>query len=142
MKQPLPVFVDSDVVVSSLLSRSGAAFLLVHHPALKLVISDVSYQELAMVAERLGIAKRTLDELARKKFSVVKINVPRDQVKIRYGKYVTDPNDAHIVAGAVNEKTRFLISYNLKHFKTDLIKSDFDLLLLTPARFLQYLRSS
>ncbi len=37
MKQPLTVFVDSDVVVSSLISPSGAAFLLVNNSNLILL---------------------------------------------------------------------------------------------------------
>lgn len=142
MKQSLPVFVDSDVVVSSLLSRSGAAFFCINNPALKPIISDVSYKELSMVVERLGINQHALNDLVKRKFNVIRLNTTLKRVKEQYGRYVTDQNDAHIVAGAVKTKAGFLISYNLKHFKIDRIKSDFDLLLLTPARFLQYLRSS
>ena len=59
-----------------------------------------------------------------------------------YGGYVSDIKDIHIVAGAVISKADFLISYNLKHYHQDKIKQDFKIILLTPARFLQYLRSN
>lgn len=141
MKPPPIVFVDSDVVISSLISKSGAAYLLINETSQELFISDVSYRELQIVAERLGLDKDILDDLVKRRFKTIRQKTTLSQVKEKYGDYVTDINDAHIVAGAVEAKARFLVSYNIKHFKTDKIKSDFKILLTTPARFLQYLRS-
>lgn len=138
---PIIAFLDSDVVISSLLSKSGAAFALVHHEMVEPVISDASYQEMTIVAERLGIPRKNLASLASKRFHLVKIDMLPKHAENQYRQYVIDPNDAHIVAGAVAAHATFLISYNLKHFRADRVKFDFDLLLLTPARFLQYIRS-
>lgn len=141
MKKPHTVFVDSDVVVSSLISQSGAAHFLVNNARLNLFISDISFKELEIVVERLGLNRESLEETVKKGFKVIKLRKTLTEVKNIYADYVIDINDTHIVAGAVEAKVKFLISYNLKHFKTDKIKTDFDILLTKPATFLQYLRS-
>ena len=143
MKKPLKVFVDSDVVISSLLSKSGAAYILIHGTKLnlQLFISHVSYKELILVTERLGLSKNELMDLTRKKFKMAKLKTGLNKLKEEYADYVTDANDAHIVGGVVTAKARFLISYNLKHFKTDKIKADFGIIITSPALLLQYLRS-
>jgi hypothetical protein len=66
---------------------------------------------------------------------------PLETLHRDYAQFVIDPNDAHIVAGAHALNTSYLISYNLRHFKTDLIRDKLNIVLLTPALFLQYLRS-
>ncbi len=54
---------------------------------------------------------------------------------------VIDPNDAHILAGSKTAKAKFLVSYNIKHFMVDKIAEELKIVVLTPAKFLQYLRS-
>jgi len=76
------------------------------------------------------------------KLKIIKIIKSFTSLKKIYGGYVSDIKDIHIVAGAVISKADFLISYNLKHYHQDKIKQDFKIILLTPARFLQYLRSN
>jgi len=140
MSTPLRIFVDSDAVVSSLLSSSGAANYLLDQPNLFFIISDISYQEIKTVVERLGLAEKTVNNLVEEKLKIVKLG-KQEKSKEKFFGYVTDAGDAHIVEGAVRAKARFLISYNVRHFRVDKIKSDFGILLFTPAHFLQYLRS-
>lgn len=45
MNRPITVFTDSDVVISSLISTSGAANLLLNNSQVKNIISDVSVKE-------------------------------------------------------------------------------------------------
>lgn len=137
---PPKTFVDSDVVISSLISSTGAAYILVNSKDLSLVISNLSFQELKIVAKRLGIAEDKLNILI-KKFNLTRLKETSEKLKEKYGHYVLDPNDAHIVAGAHKAKVKFLISYNIKHFKEDKIKQDFNIIVTTPANLLQYLRS-
>ena len=136
------VFVDSDVIISSLISTSGAArFLLFGKRKLSLFISNISKEELETVATNLKINQQKLKNLIKTKFKVVRLGKKPETLKQKYKEYTTDPNDAHIVVGAVKSKANFLISYNIRHFKIDKIKQDFKILVLTPANFLQYLRS-
>jgi predicted nucleic acid-binding protein len=138
--KPIKVFLDSDVVISALLSSTGAAFLLINHSLPVKFISNFSKQEIIAVANRLKISpaktKRVLQNL-----SLINLKQSLAQIKKTYKIYVKDVDDSHIIAGAVAAKTRFLLSYNLKHYHTHLIKKDFDLIIYTPAQFLQYTRS-
>lgn len=138
----LKVFVDSDVVISSLISSTGAAFLLLNQTKdLNLFVSNISIKELQEVSERLDLDQEQLKNLINNRFTVVQLKETIQQIKTTYLKYVLDTDDTHIVAGARIEKVQFLISYNTKHFKADRLKDDFNITLMTPANFLQYLRS-
>jgi predicted nucleic acid-binding protein len=135
------VFIDSDVVISSLLSSTGAAYFLLNQSEIEPVISSISQKELQIVVKRMGLKEENLEILIKNRIEVLNIKKEVKQVKKEYETYVTDINDTHIVAGAHSAKVKYLISYNLKHFKTDKIKDELNILLLTPALFLQYLRS-
>lgn len=135
------VFVDSDVIISSLISSTGAAYFLVNSKSLNLFISNLSLQELEIVIERLDINKSKFNDLIKRKLNIIKLKEKSENLKKKYRDYVTDPNDAHIIAGACEAKAKFLISYNIKHFKTDKIKRDFGIIVTIPANLLQYLRS-
>lgn len=135
------VFVDSDVVISSLLSSLGAAHLLLNKANLDRFISNFSVNELKLVVERLNIENEELTQLVKARFTIVKLNKRLSEIKSDYKKYTFDENDAHIVAGGVASKAKFLITYNIKDFKVDSIKQDFGIICMRPAQFLQYFRS-
>lgn len=141
MKPLSAVFVDSDVVVSSLISSKGAAYLLINNKDLSLYISNISVKELKIVCERLKIDKNDLKNLVSKRFKTVVLKTALSELKRSYQDYVLDENDAHIIAGAKTAKAKFLVTYNLKHYKADKIKADLGILITTPAMLLQYLRS-
>ncbi len=136
------VFVDSDVVISSLLSTSGAAYLLLNKiENLEFIISSLSLKELKIITKRLGINEDKLDFLIQERLSMIPL-LGDFEKKIQFLKqYVLDPDDAHIILGAKNSNANFLITYNTRHFKVDLINKDLNIIVLTPALFLQYLRS-
>lgn len=132
--RPIKVFLDSDVIISSLLSSAGAAHLLVNKKSVVKYISNLSVKEINIVAKRLRIKTTAVDQL------VSRLKIIR--LKKDFGKdYVTDTHDSHVVTGAVTAKVRFLLSYNLKHFRMEKIKRDYNILVYRPAQFVQYLRS-
>lgn len=141
MKDKQLVFVDSDVIISSLISKSGASFLLLYKTAGHFYISNVSRKEIAIVAKRLKILFKKNEELIPPQIHEVKLSKTLSYIKKAYGTYVKDIHDAHIVAGTIASKSRFLMTYNLKHFHQDKIKQDFNIIILTPGQYLQYLRS-
>ena len=144
---PLKVFVDSDVLISSLLSESGAAFLLLNQVSkdlgisIQFFISNISKKEIEIVSGRLNIDKVKTDKLIKSRLNIVKIKEPVASLKKNFKSYSSDPNDAHIVAGAKAAKAKFIISYNIRDFNVEKIGKDLKILILTPAKFLQYLRS-
>lgn len=138
----IKVYVDSDVVISSLISSSGAAYLLLNSVEdIELIISNHSLAELEIVVDRLKIEKKRLFNLPQNNFKIITLDQSIKRLKNKYSEYVSDPNDTHIVAGATAAQTSFLITYNIKHFKMEKIKKDFNIIVLTPAMFTQYLRS-
>ena len=134
----LNVYLDSDVLVSSCLSSTGAANLLLNINTLVKFYSNIQKNELKIVFERLSIQPIKLSQ-ALKKCTIITLKSPHFA---SYSKYTTDVNDRHIIAGAVTSGTKFLISYNLKHFQVESLKRDFGLITFTPAQFLQYARIS
>jgi len=133
------IFVDSDVVISSLFSKTGAAYLLLHRSKITPIFSNISVKELKIVAKRLDIKENKLENLLHNKFQIIKLKQP---IKIKdFRGYVKDVNDIHIIVCAIMAKVSFLITYNMKHFEVEKIKRDYKIILMTPGNFLQYLRS-
>ena len=140
--RPILVFVDSDVIISSLISKSGAAYALLHNTKqIELYVSNFSILELEQVSKRLGIEVELLNIVIAKRLNSVKVDSSYAKVQREFADYVRDPHDAHIVAGAKEAKAAFLVSYNIRHFVPEKLREDFQLILLTPGLFLQYLRS-
>lgn len=141
---PIRVFVDSDVIISSLISslisKTGAAYLLMRDTRIDRFISDVSFTELKRVADVLHLSKKDLQKLVKEACRVVKIGERMGERK-RMTEYTSDANDAHIVVGANLAKAKFLVTYNIKHFFVEKIQEDMGIIVLTPAFLLQYLRS-
>lgn len=140
VRMPDRVFVDSDVVISALLSETGAAHLLLSDKrlAVELFISTLSRTELDKVCRRLHISATRLDSMIAEFLQVTDLqNVTVE----KFNRMVLDAGDAHIIAGAAASRCRFLISYNLKHYRINAIRTELDIVVMTPANFLQFVRS-
>lgn len=135
------IFLDSDVIISSLLSSSGAAYLLLQEENVIRFISSISKKEIAIVCGRLQIPNEKFEKLSKNNLEIIEMKTSVEDIQKEYGNYVLDANDAHIVAGAISAKAQFLISYNLKDFRIEKIRSELKINVLTPGLFLQYLRS-
>ncbi|MDO8650518.1 MAG: PIN domain-containing protein [Candidatus Berkelbacteria bacterium] len=140
MPNNISVYLDSDVVISSMLSKTGAANMLVNEPSLIKIVSNYSLKELKIVAERLQISQDKLKSVTES-FTVITLSSDSKEQEKDFRKFVTDPGDTHIIAGAKKSGVRFLLTYNQKHFITNSIKNDLGVIVLTPARFVQYWRS-
>jgi predicted nucleic acid-binding protein len=139
--KPIRVFVDSDVIISSLISESGAAYSLLNNTkSVELYIPNFSSLELERVVKRLNIKSETLNVAIVTRLNTVKIDLPYVKIQQQFSDYVRDPHDAHIVAGAREARANYLVSYNVRHFVPEKIREDFQIILLTPGLFLQYLR--
>lgn len=141
MSRKYKIFLDSDVVVSALISDKVASSWIIRQPDLQLVVSNYSVKELKKVVIKLEISQTELDKLIDRRTSIVKLADDLSTIKENFQKYVLDIDDAHVVAGAVTGKADFLLSYNLKDYLIDTIKTKLGILVMTPGRFLQYLRS-
>ena len=138
MKSRTPICIDSDVVLSSLLSPTGAAKMLMHLPSVIRFTSNLALTEQSIVTERLGIDPNEHTHLMKKLFFITPLD--KDSVKT-YAHAVNDLFDAHIVAGAVASKTKFLVTYNTKDYRQEVINKSWNIIVITPGFLLQYLRS-
>ena len=141
MAQKIKVFVDSDVIISSQISNLGAAYFLLNETDLQLYISNLSLVELIDVGKKLKIETRRLVSLVKKRFNQVNLKENSRELERQFNDYTKDPEDIHVVAGATLAGVDFLLTYNMKDYKIDKIKRDFNLICLKPAQLLQYLRS-
>lgn len=132
------VFVDSDVVLSSLISSKGAAHFLLNEVDLDFVISNISLDEITRGVTKLDLSIADLN-LLETKLKMVKLN--QQKIKGDFGKYTFDENDAHVVAGAKKAKAKVILSYNVRDFNRQKISEELGVIVLTPAQYLQYLRS-
>lgn len=137
---PIRVFIDSDVIISSLISKTGAAHILMHDTRIDRFISDESFFELKRVAGVLHLSLKDLQKLVQTRCNIMSIGESKNVLK-RMTEYTRDINDAHIVLGAGKAKVKFLVTYNMKHFRMEKILDDLGIIVLTPAFLLQYLRS-
>lgn len=139
----IKVFIDSDVVISSLLSSSGASNIIIRNDSKRLssFISNFSYEELTKTVDKLGINKDKLQKIIKKKLKISKLMQKREEILDRFGNHVYDIEDAHIVAGAVEAKSKFLVTFNIKDYKIEKIYLDFGIRAILPGELLQYLRS-
>lgn len=135
------VFVDSDIIISSLISSKGAAHLLLKEQKGNFIISNISKKELEKVVKRLRLEQSQLQNLIKNSLKTVNLREEIRVIKEKFKGYTSDLNDTHIVAGAAKSKARFLLTYNIRHFSAQRIKEDFNITVLTPAQYLQYLRS-
>jgi putative PIN family toxin of toxin-antitoxin system len=137
----MKLFIDSDVIISSLISDKGASYFLLNTDKLNLFVSNLSIQESAAVCKRLGLDDDRLDDLIKRRCETVHLKSKLVDIRKNYEQYVSDKNDAHVVAGAVEAGVNYLITYNLKDYNLQKIKEDFDIIIMTPGMFLQFLRN-
>lgn len=137
----MKVFVDSDVVISALLSNKGASYFLLRQTNVSFYISSISKKELTVVCSRLGIGKSELDALVKEKLRLVDIAKIFKKSQAKFKAYVHDKNDAYVVCGAVECGVQLLVTYNIRDFKAQKIRADLGIIILKPGMFLQYLRA-
>lgn len=136
----IKVFLDSDVIVAALLSKTGASYEIIKNPRISKVTSETVKREVNDVAKRLNIIFS--NENIFGKMEVISLKLDKARLVGTYLPYILDKEDSHVVAGANKTKSSFLLTHNLKHYYTEKIKRDLGIITIKPGIFLQYLRSS
>jgi len=138
--EKISVFLDTNVIIASLLSNSGASSQIIKNPKLNKIISKTVKEEILEVSIRLNL-NHVLINSQLDKYKIITPKITKKVLENTYGKFVFDQEDSHVVAGTHSSKTKFLITHNLKHFNINRINSNMGIIVLTPGNFLQYLRS-
>lgn len=134
------IFLDTDVVIASLLSKTktGASYLLINDKNIEKIVSHSVVEEVKYVSKRYGIDRDLVNEVINK-FEVFKFKLTKKQTKYTYGKYVLDQKDSHVVAGAHMSNSKYLLTFNTKHYLSTDIKIDLKIFIKRPGEFLQHL---
>ncbi len=136
----IQVFLDTDIIISALLSSKGASYILINATKVKKIISNTIIEEVIEVASRENISKvKTNIILAKVKMSSLYLS--KEKLLKKYSKYVFDEEDSHVVAGAHISKSEFLLTHNMRHYGVAKIRNDLGIKVMKPGEFLQYLRS-
>lgn len=136
----IQIFLDTDVVISALLSKTGASYEVIKNPKVIKIVSKTVQKEIKEVTKKLNIGNQETDRIL-KNISVTSLNLTKKEILEKYKKFVFDEKDSHVVAGANRAKSKFLLTHNLRHYQVDKINAEFGILVLKPGNFLQYLRS-
>lgn len=126
-------YIDTDVVISALISATGASRIILASPQnFSPVISNSSQKEIDEVTSRLNLTNIPLQ------LSIKKVNFKKFA---DYSTYVLDINDRHIISSAHQSKAKYLITHNARHYYKEKIFKDLDIIVFSPGQFLQFLRS-
>ncbi len=129
------IYLDTDVLVASQMSNAGAAYWIINHVNnLKIFSSSDTLKEFKKVCRRLNL-KYPTEQIQSLK--VIKNSSSSKELD----KYLIDIGDLHILDAAIKSKSEYLLTFNLKDYEIDKIKTDFQILVIRPGEFLQYLRS-
>ena len=138
--EKVKVLLDTNVLISALLSQTGASYELINNQNIIKISSSTIKAELIEVSRRLNIQILEVQSILRK-INVKPIGISKVDIIKLYSEFVTDMEDSHVLASAVSLKSKFLLTHNTKHYKEEKIKSDFGIIVIKPGFFLQFLRS-
>ncbi len=136
----IQAFLDTDIIIASLLSEKGASYGIIKNPTIDKIVSEFIEKETEEVCKRLNIDIKNSENVF-KDMKILSIGSTKPSILKNYKDFVFDENDTHVIAGAHKSKSKFLLTHNIKHFKIDRIKAKLGIITLKPGNFLQYLRS-
>lgn len=138
--EEVKVFLDTDVVISALLSDKGASYKLLNDTKFKKIISRAITKEVTEVSKRENINQSAVQTILEQT-KITPLFLSKEKLLKTYSKYVFDEEDSHVVAGAHISKSDFLLTHNMRHYNVIRIKNDLGIKVMRPGDFLQYLRS-
>ena len=136
----IQVFLDTNVIISSLISKTGASYQIIRNNDIKKIISQGVLEEVSIVTKRHDLDTKKIHGIVSQ-LNCASITISKNKITKTYSKYVSDEKDSHIIGATHKTETKFLITHNIKHFDSDKINSDLGVIVLKPGNFLQYLRS-
>lgn len=116
----LTIFLDASVILSGMASPMGGSGYLLQAGSknkLTLYATPLVIGEVYRHLNKLSLIPQQLESLLDNQ-TIHLIPNPNSTTISRYQAHTTDPNDAHVLAGAVKAKTDYLISLDKKHILT------------------------
>lgn len=136
------VFLDTNVLIAGLASRTGASAAILDLGEAEEVIVVASRQVL-VEADRVFLAEfpHLLERYRRfiKNLAPLLADDP-ERKEVEEAKQVIEPDDAPILAAARQEKVDYLVTLNTRHFHTAKVRAYLPLPVVTPAEFITAFR--
>jgi putative PIN family toxin of toxin-antitoxin system len=114
------IVIDTNVIVSALMSSSGASFALVSAlPSVKFTpaISVPLWQEYKDVTSRPGLIPHSVSQRAREGMCRFVLSVSREQdIYFLWRDGLRDPKDAHVLELTIAAQARYIVTHNIKDF--------------------------
>lgn len=129
------VYLNTDTIIAAIIQPHGSTANLLKNSQIIKYLSDTSRSEITEVVHRKELSTTSSAQ-------IIKQCQPVNTQKFKISKiadYVSDPGDQHILSSAVQSKSQFLLTYNLKHYKVDRIYKELGIIVLIPAKLLQYM---
>ena len=120
----LTVFLDASVVLSGLISSTGGSGKLLKAGAknkIKLVITEKIVLEMVTQLRKVRVQRKTLAHLLSSR-TIRIISTPNEEKIGKFLPVLDDPDDAHVLAGAVVAGADVLVSLDKKHILTPRVK--------------------
>lgn len=143
MREQRPkVFLDTSALIAGIASSKGAARAVLQLAEIRLVEVIVSRQ---VIVEADRNIEDKLPEMLSEYREFIKFLAPvlvddPSHGEIKRFLTVINPDDAPILAAAVNADADFLITWDRKHFIGKNIHTHSDMKIVTPGEFLKYFR--
>lgn len=138
----LTVFPDASVILAGLASPAGGSgklFLAAAKKKLTLITAPLVINEVNRHLAKLKLAEKQLTDCLDRNLLVLKPNPDSDLIR-RCAKLTSDPDDAHVLAGAIAGNCRFLVTLDQKHLLTAKVKKSLKpIQVLSPKEFWQSL---
>lgn len=116
----LTAFLDASVILAGLASPadgSAKLFLAAKLQKLKLTATPLIINETRRHLDKLRLKPRQLEQLLERKIVRLIPNPPETLIK-HCLRLTADPDDAHVLAGAILSSANFLLSLDKKHLVT------------------------
>ena len=138
------VFLDASVFVAAAGSASGGSSLILE-VCKGLGFSAVTTRKILLEAQRNIRKKMSSEALLRfyKEIGNLSLEVIKPPAKEKLSQYdnIITLKDRHVLAGALESRTAFLITLDRKHFQTEAIKqANLPITIMTPKEFLELVK--
>ncbi len=120
----LTVFLDASAILSGLISPAGGSGKLLAagtKKKTKLIATEKIIREVAGNLNKVNVQAKTLEGLLSSRIIQV-INTPSEEKIVKFMPIINDPDDAHVLAGAVHSKATILISLDKKYILVPKVK--------------------
>lgn len=138
----LTVFLDASVILAGLASPNGGSgklFAAAIKKKLTLITTPLIINEVKRHLGKLKLKEKQLTDCLNQNLISLKSN-PKTELIQHFNKFTQDPNDAHVLAGAISTNCRILLTLDKKHLLTTKAKKALKpIQILSPKEFWQQL---